>query len=396
MNEIITYPCHGFSDDLPKGRASGHLAVHKTTIECTIAGHHCRMPLEGLQIRPGGASDRLVFLTHQSLPGWSFYTSDRGILKNAFLRRQEPLTQSLRQVRSVRLFNRAVLALTLIIIVALPLIFFTRVDNITKIIARQIPIEWEQQLGKTAYEQFGANAQQMDAKVTAGLLQPMTIYLEQTLTDNPYYFTFTIINNAELNAFALPGGYIVIHSGLVLEAESAEELLGVLAHEIAHVIEQHGLRKMITSVGTFAMVAALFGDINGVSGTIAAAAPLLINQSYSRDFEREADSVGHNLLVNANIDPRGLASFFEKIRAREKLVFNGVEDENNRDAVINSTALLRSHPATGERIKNLQQMGLNRTGDFRDLSLEFNRLQMAVRQFITGNTVEETHNGSRN
>ena len=310
MNEVITYFCHGFNDELPNGKASGKLVIYETTVEYTVGPHQLRMPLADLQIKMGGASNRLVFLSHRSLPGWTFYTSDRRILKNVFLRRQKSLKPHLRKARSVRLFNWAVLAAVILAVIALPLLFFSKSGDISKIVARQIPLEWEQQLGETAYAQFNTSAQKMDKEVTANLLQPMTVHLEQALIDNPYNFTFTIVNNAELNAFALPGGYIVIHSGLILTAESAEELLGVIAHEIAHVTEQHGVRNVIASAGTFAIVAALFGDISGISGAIATAAPLLINQSYSRDFEREADDVGYKLLVDANIDPRGLTRFF--------------------------------------------------------------------------------------
>ena len=396
MNEVITYPCHGFNDDLPKGKASGNLTVHKTTIEYTIGDKHFCLPLADLQITLGGASDRLVFLTHPSLPEWRFYTSDRRILKNAFLRRYKPLKKEVNKARSLRLFNWAILAVVISVLIALPVFFFSKADVLTTMIARQIPVEWEQQLGKTTYAQFIASAQKMDEETATSLLKPMTIHLEQALINNPYDFNFTIINNPELNAFALPGGYIVIHSGLILAAESAEELLGVIAHEIAHVTEQHGIRNMIASAGTFAIVAALFGDISGITGAIATAAPLLINQSYSRDFEREADDIGHQLLVDANIDPQGLTQFFDKILSKEKLAFDHIEDENVRDSVINSTVFLRSHPTTEERIQRLQTITLDQQQNFRNLDAEFDQLKQAVQQFVTNNKPGEKHNESGN
>jgi len=122
----------------------------------------------------------------------------------------------------------------------------------------------------------------------------------------------------------------------------------------------------------------------------------LINQSYSRDFEREADSIGYRLLVETNIDPQGLTRFFKKIFAEEKLAFTNINDERNRHAVIDSMVFLRSHPTTEERIKHLQHMALKRQESFRDLSAEFDQLQLAVKQFVTSNTPEEIHNGSSN
>ena len=396
MNKAITYSCHGFNDNLPKGKASGELTVYESSIECKIATSSYSIPLTGLVISMGGASDRLVFLAHPSLPGWRFYTSDRSILNNTFLRRHESLKQPLRKARSVRLLNWTLLATVTLTIILLPLFFFTKADKISKIVARQIPLEWEQQLGKAAYEQFMLSAQPMDEQVTNDLLRPMTTHLEQALVNNSYDFTFTVVNNEELNAFALPGGYIVIHSGLILTAESAEELLGVLAHEIAHVIEQHGIRNMVASAGTFAVMAALLGDLSGISGAIATVAPLLINQSYSRDFEREADEIGYQLLVDANINPQGLTQFFDKILEKEKLAFAHIEDENVRDTVVNSTTFLSSHPTTEERIKRLQNMKSNNEKNFRDLSAEFDQLQSAVKQFTAINTSGEIQNGSGN
>ena len=76
MNSAVSYLCHGVNDNLPGGKASGELTVYQTAIECNILGHRRHMPLTGLQITMGGASDRLVLLTHPSLPDWSFYTSD--------------------------------------------------------------------------------------------------------------------------------------------------------------------------------------------------------------------------------------------------------------------------------------------------------------------------------
>ena len=397
MSEVVTYSCHGFNDHLPKGKASGTLAVYQGAIECTIAGRCYRMPLVDLQIKTGGASNRLVFLTHPLLPDWTFYTSDRLILSNVFLRQHQPLKPYLRKAQRTRLLNGALLAVVIIAILALPLILLSQTNNIVKLIARQVPLPLERQLGDAAYTEFIASATIMDEKITSDLLQPMIIHLENALVDNPYDFNFAIVNNAELNAFALPSGYIVIHSGLILEAESAEELLGVLAHEMAHVTEQHGLRNTIASLGTFAIVAALFGDISGISGVIVTAAPLLINQSYSRNFEREADEVGYQLLVDANIDPKGLTLFFEKIIEQEKLAFAGIEDDNTSSAAIDPPVFLRSHPTTEERIKRLQKMAINnKQQQFLDLTAEFNELQIAVKQFVTSNTPEKAHHAIGN
>ena len=91
----------------------------------------------------------------------------------------------------------------------------------------------------------------------AGLLREVVAPLTGALSGAPYAFHFHIARDARINAFALPGGQIVLHDALVLRADSAEELLGVLAHEIAHVTEQHGTRNLIASAGIALTVQAL-------------------------------------------------------------------------------------------------------------------------------------------
>ena len=95
-------------------------------------------------------------------------------------------------------------------------------------------------------------------------------------------------------------------------------VLGVLAHEISHVTEQHGVRQIMARAGVALTAQALLGDVNGMMAMIAAATPMLLSQSYSRDFESDADEHGFDLLEKADIDPNGLVSFFEKIMEEEK------------------------------------------------------------------------------
>src|SRR5690606_38514769 len=152
-----------------------------------------------------------------------------------------------------------------------------------------------------------------------------------------------------------PGGYIVLNAGLILEADSASELLGVLAHEITHVREQHGVRGLIQAAGNFAVIQALFGDVSGVLATVAGAAPLLLNQSYSRGFETQADVQGLELLEKAGIDPHGLVTFFEKLIEQEKKRLAEIEDADTRDLVSGAMDFLSSHPATEKRIEALKE-----------------------------------------
>ena len=123
---------------------------------------------------------------------------------------------------------------------------------------------------------------------------------------------FFIIEADEVNAFALPGGKIVIHSGLLTRAESWEEVAGVLSHEIAHVTQRHHIRGVISKLGVFTIVSFLIGDGTAVAATISEMGGQLESLAYSRSFEKEADNKGWDFLEQANINPEGMIVFFQK------------------------------------------------------------------------------------
>jgi len=112
------------------------------------------------------------------------------------------------------------------------------------------------------------------------------------------------------------------------------------------------------------------------------AAPLLINQGYSRQFESEADDLGFDMLVAADIDPKGLAQFFQKLMVKETQLLAKIEDEDQRSVIEAGLGCLSSHPATQTRINNLQERAAGIDADFIDFSVAFSQLQNAVSEFV--------------
>ena len=163
-------------------------------------------------------------------------------------------------------------------------------------------------------------------------------------------FEFFVVRDAMLNAFALPGGYIGVHSGLILAAQSESELAGVLGHEIGHVTQRHiaqlvGKQKQMTMVMLASILAAIAAGDSRVSEAAIAAGAAGASQAqlaYSRDFEREADRVGLQTLEAAGFDARGMAGFFERLQRASRLYEN------------NAPAYLRTHPLTTERIADME------------------------------------------
>jgi predicted Zn-dependent protease len=171
-------------------------------------------------------------------------------------------------------------------------------------------------------------------------------------TNNRQEFEFFLIQDDTLNAFALPGGYIGVHSGLIVAAQAESELAGVLAHEIAHVTQRHIARMVaaesrnsITTLAALAL-AILASRSNGelASAAVATAqATAIQNQlDFTREHEREADRVGLQILQSANYDPRGMSGFFERLQKHTRIYEN------------NAPGYLRTHPLTTERIADME------------------------------------------
>lgn len=156
---------------------------------------------------------------------------------------------------------------------------------------------------------------------------------------------FNLIRENELNAFAVPGGFITFNSGLLLTTESESELASVIGHEIAHLSQRH-LPRMVAKAEaskiptTAAIIASiLVGGQAGMAGVTLANATLLSNQlAYSREFEREADAIGIGLMANSGFDPRAMSAFFDKLQR-----FNIVSSKDVPE-------FLRSHPLSYNRV----------------------------------------------
>lgn len=168
-----------------------------------------------------------------------------------------------------------------------------------------------------------------------------------------YDFEFFVIRDPSINAFALPGGYIGVHTGLITASDSESEVASVIAHEIAHVTQRHiarmlGFQKQAQLPTLVALAAALLlgrsrPDLASGLATAAQAGTVQAQLGYSREFEREADRVGFQTLSAAGFDVRAMPGFFEKMQRYTRIMDDG-----------RVPGYLRSHPVTTERIADSQ------------------------------------------
>lgn len=390
MPNAASFAAHAFHDSLPNGRCSGSLRVEGKQLCFARGDQTLSLPIDDkLRLTLGGANNRLIFIEHASLPGWQFYTTDPALIAHAQLA-PHPAAQALVRARQRhRWLSWGSLVGGLALILALPVILFFSLDSLSGALARRLPVEWEQSLGETSIKQFRVQQDFMPDASAAALLKPLVEPLVAQ-AGKRYSYRFHVVNDPSLNAFALPGGEVVIHSGLILKASTPTQLQGVLAHEIAHVTQQHGVRSVIKSVGLYALAQALLGDASGLLAAVAGAAPMLINQKYSRDFEREADRVGVDLLLASRIDPRGLVAFFHAIRDEEHRQLKQLGSEEAQDAARSALAYLGTHPETDERIARLdKQIKTLPAYTWRDDRAAFAALQAQVKAFVSQPTTKD-------
>jgi predicted Zn-dependent protease len=146
----------------------------------------------------------------------------------------------------------------------------------------------------------------------------MTQRMTAQISDSPYKFEVTVVKSDVINAFALPGGYVVVFTGLIKKAESGEEVAGVLSHELNHVLQRHGLERIVKSLGLMAVAAIVFGNQQGLVGMMKQLGVELFTLKFGREQETEADLKGLQLLQRAKIDPAGMITFFERLSAKDE------------------------------------------------------------------------------
>jgi predicted Zn-dependent protease len=234
-----------------------------------------------------------------------------------------------------------------------------------------ISVQQEIDIGRQAQQQIKKEVPELrDAAVTnyvvsVGRKRPHAPRVEVS-------YSFSVANYREINAFALPGGPVWVHRGAIQAAATESQLAGVLAHEIAHISQRHAADKITKSLvanGLLGLLGAILGNDAGGARAAQAGARILAGGymlKFSRDDEREADSVGVEMMRRAGWDPLGMIEFMETIRRAQGSDPGRVE------------VFLSSHPAPAERASRLRTAIRGKTGGRRD-STEFQRIRSRLK-----------------
>jgi Zn-dependent protease with chaperone function len=214
-------------------------------------------------------------------------------------------------------------------------------------LAHAVPLAWEEAMGDAV---MGVMADEDGVCTGAGGLDVLEI-LTRRLAGGEYpryRFKVYVADTGEVNAFAAPGGHIVLFRGLIESAATPREVAGVLAHEMAHVVERHPVEGLIRSTGLRLLFSALFGDVSDTVASFAGLGETLLSLSYGRGDEAEADRVGVEMLNRADIRADGLVDFFRRL------------EDKGRGTPPQALAFLSTHPLHAERIEAIERLGSGR------------------------------------
>ena len=280
------------------------------------------VPFSAFSVSAGGLNhDQLVVKWRAGMQAYTLYLKDPALIRSFRAATPPELTGALEEtaakVRQVRSRQRTVWSIVLAVVGGLTLLLWFGSDLLVELAVDRIPVEWEQKLGESAYRDFVMQQTVLKEGPAVAAVNEITQRLTEQISDNPYKFEISVVKSDVVNAFALPGGYVVVLTGLLQKAESGEEVAGVLSHELNHVLQRHGLDRMVKQIGLIGIMTIVFGDQQGLIGLMKQVGVELLTLKFGRAQETEADVTGLRLLHRAKIDPTGMVTFFQRLSEKE-------------------------------------------------------------------------------
>ena len=217
------------------------------------------------------------------------------------------------------------------------------IPGLATFLAPRIPASWEEQLGISVLEQLAPLASRCLDQNRLPAIESIVTRLSRAMPDSLYHIRLTVVDRPVMNAFALPGGQVVVFRDLLEATETPEQFAGALAHELQHIYKQHSTRAIIEQASTSFLIAAVSGDFTGALAYGIEGARVLGVLRYSRLHEDEADREGLLLLQTIGIDPGEMIAFYHVMEA-----------QHPHDPV--ALSYLSTHPHTDDRIAKLTKL----------------------------------------
>jgi beta-barrel assembly-enhancing protease len=357
-----TFDARAFDADLPNEPVEGAISFTNLALVFRGAEIVVQIPLHHLQAEFDDAGDGRIILRDSHRPEWTVLTDDLDVLQVQSVPQLASLAENVTARFTRREVSRRV-KLVLGFCAGCGLIFWLGMiatGAMVRSIVSRLPPDIERNLGNGVLEElkgelvFSINTNEVQR--LEALARPLLDRLPSSQS-----WQFYVLEEESPNAFAIPGGHIAVTRGLLDICDRPEQLLGVVAHEVAHVTRKHGFRQQVASAGPI-LVFQVFCSRGGAMSVLAGGSALLVHQSFSQEYEKEADDTGWNYLVAANIDPRGMTEMFRKLQTYERA------EEHARVL----PKAFDSHPDMEKRITRLESKWkrLPRKSGFIDLNSE--------------------------
>lgn len=339
-----SFNASGFGPGFPAQGAKITVQIESAGLRLWLGGAHEQLiAYDELRVSAGGFDHGQIILMWGENGNTASLMLDDKVAKDSLLAQAPPhlaqkLAQCKKSINGTRQRMRAgwlVLALFLLSPVILLGLFVWKSDRVIDWAVSHVSIEDEQKLGDMVFEQYRPTLKLITQGEAPRAIEEIGAKLG---LGAPYKFKWHVADNPAVNAFAIPGGHIVVFTGLIKAAQTPEEVTGVLAHEIQHVVQRHSLKAMVHNIGWRATIAMVTGDWTG--GVLGEAVTQLGVLKYGRDKETEADMKGLALLKKIHVDPHGMVRFFETLA------------RTNTGAPVE---LLSTHPSTAERMAALRE-----------------------------------------
>jgi Zn-dependent protease with chaperone function len=299
--------------------------------------------MDALDVQFEADSNRIYF-QDPNRPELKIFTSDQSVFKHPAMRQcghvQAKVSTTLGKREAVR-----ALRLTLYFILGcVGVTWFCSIalSFMVRAVASGVPMAWEEKFGQEEIDKLRKDGMLIDDTNQIAQLTELAQPLIKVLPENRRNLKFFIKDDEDPNAFALPGEFVVVHKGLLEMVETPEELLGVLAHELAHETQRHVIRHKIAAAGSFAVFGVFIRGKHASGGLLGVGSGVLVFQGFSQGYETEADAVGWKYMVAANINPQGMIDVFKKLKAQEGDMHFMPQS-------------LSSHPALSKRIATLEK-----------------------------------------
>ena len=367
-----------FDESVETGRIKIKIFIEQSGLLIKGENIHHKIQWNYLDLSIGGSNNSQVFIKSKMDSKLNLFTNQMGLMKEVKKYSGMAGDNLLKPIKKGRvkrfLFSFAFISTVfLTLTIATCLLFYFNYGKIKKSAAKAVPVEIENKLGENIFKGSVDQSKIIQVPEVTKALDTIFARFKPALAKEPYEFHFYLIRNEELNAFALPGGYVVIHTSLILESESAEEIAGVLAHEISHVTERHAVERIISSLGIMAVCQIFLGDVSGLASIIIQGAQFVSMMQFSQSQESEADSSGFHLLKKAKISHKGFIDFFNRAKTKK----DAIPEEIKATLSIFST-----HPPDDQRIKRITDLSLKEPYQPEKIDIDWVAVKTALKVYL--------------